>query len=92
MAVNCLQWWAIILASYTYKIHTSPQLNIGNTDALSRLPASDDQDYSQASELNRIHSLQLEQFSLRTTDVAQATEVDTVLTRASLNSTGMAQE
>ena len=75
MAENRLQRWAIILATYTYEIQYKSTAKHGNPDTLSRLPVSDDQDYSLASELNHIHSLQLEQLLLR------ATEVDTVLTR-----------
>ena len=81
MAANRLQRWAIILATYTYEIQYKPTAKHGNADALSSLPASDDQDYSLASELNCIHSLKLEQLPLRATNVAQATEVDAVLTR-----------
>ena len=84
VAANRLQRWAIILATYTYEILYKPTAKHGNADTLSRLPVSDEQleeDYSLESELNHIHSLQLEQLPLRATDVAKATEDDTVLAR-----------
>ena len=82
VAANCLQRWAIILATYTYEILYKPTAKHGNADTLSRLPVSDEQleqDYSLESELSHIHSLQLEQLPLRATDVTKATHDDAVL-------------
>ena len=63
VAANRLQRWTIILATYTYEILYKPTAKHGNAETLSRLPVSDEQleeDYSLESELNHIHSLQLE--------------------------------
>ena len=85
VAANRLQRWAIILASYTYEIQYKPTGKHGNADTLSRLPVPDDQhleqDYSLASELNCIHSCQLEKLPLRATDVAKATKDDAILSQ-----------
>ena len=85
MAAHRLQRWAIILAAYTYEIQYKPTAKHGNADTLSGLPIADDKqferDHSLALELNHIHSLQMEQLLLRATDVAKATEADTVLVR-----------
>ena len=71
------------IASYTYKIQYKPTGKHGNADTLSRLPVSNDQhleqDYSLVSELNYIHSFQLEKLPLRATDVAKATRDDAIL-------------
>ena len=85
VAANRLQRWAIILASYTYEIQYKPTGKHGNADTLSRFPVSNDQhfeqDYSLASELNCIHSFQLEKLPLRATDVAKATRDDAILSQ-----------
>ena len=66
-----------------YDIQYKPTAKHGNADTLSRLPIpedqQDEQDHSESSKLNLIHTVQLEQLPLKATDIAKATEKDPVL-------------
>ena len=72
-----LQRWAIILAAYNYEIEYRPTSNMGNADALSRLPV-----YKALLEHdNSILLVNSFELPITAKDIAQSTRSDTVLSK-----------
>lgn len=78
---NRLQRWAIYLMGYNYVICYKPTRTHANADALSRLPLGYDNSFidHDADQVQLIQTQVIEQFPLKSTDIALATTNDKLL-------------
>ena len=78
---NRLQRWAIFLMGYTYTIRYKSTHCHANADGLSRLPAGPDDSFidNDAWQINYIQDKLIEQWPIRATEIAAATDADEIL-------------
>ena len=83
MASSRIQRWALTLSAYEYSIHYRPGSRLGNADALSRLPLTDqpqDKDIPPLGDVNLLVQ-QLSHCIVSATQIAQWTDKDSTLSR-----------